>query len=79
MFDYYVFLVTDDGKFDEIGGALYGSNDFDSCSTFAYSYFMEHKTSVMVLQPAFNYIKERYMLSEWEVDANGIYGRKRVD
>ena len=76
---YYVFEVTDDKCFDEIGAALMGSDDIDRCIEFAYDWFLTNKRSVMVLQPEFNLIKEYWLMSQWGNDENGNFVRLRVE
>ncbi len=78
MQTYFVFLTDDDGRYDEIGNALFASDDLSAAVTFAHEYFEENHKSIMVIQPEFNYVREHYLLRDYE-EFDGFMVMKQKD
>lgn len=74
MAKFYVFKIPDDASFEEIGSALYTSDERPDCVEVAVNWFRDNggKRSVMVIDPTFNLITDYWIASHWEINEVGV-------
>ena len=77
MAKYYVFEVPNDNTFEEIGSALFTSDEQADCVEFAVNWFRDNvgKRSVMVIDPSFNLITDYWIGPHWEINEVGLMTR----
>lgn len=77
MAKFYVFKIPNDNTFEEIGSALFTSDERADCVEFATDWFRDNngERSIMVIDPEFNLITDYWIGPQWEISDTGVMTR----